>query len=229
MLKNAGGPAGDNEKGWFTDTCTDGQYTFRQMPAMFDLQGGIGTDMAHETTYVLLLRGINVGGKNKLPMTPFCEQLTREGFSGVRAYLASGNLLLDSAEPAEVIREKIRTLILRHTSEEIPLLLLEAENLQREAHLRPAWWREPMARKDAIFLLDDADRTAVFQRIKEMPLRDEVVSFGERVVFWGKYAEETYLRTAYHRLLLKESFYTQITIRNGRTFDRIAEMAEERT
>ena len=39
MLKNAGGPAGDNEKDWFTDTCTDGQYTFRQMPAMFDLQG----------------------------------------------------------------------------------------------------------------------------------------------------------------------------------------------
>jgi uncharacterized protein (DUF1697 family) len=84
-----------------------------------------------------------------------------------------------------------------------------------------------MARRDVLFLLDEADPTVVFRRIREMPLREEIVSFGERVVFWGKYAEETYSRTAYHRLLLKESFYPHITIRNGRTFDRIAQMAEE--
>ena len=141
--------------------------------------------MAHETTYILLLRGINVGGRNKLPTAPFCEQLKSEGFSNVRSYLASGNLLLDSAEPVDVIQEKIRALIRRQ------------------------------------------DPTVVFRRIREMPLREEIVSFGERVVFWGKFAEETYSRTAYHRLLLKESFYPHITIRNGRTFDRIAQMAEE--
>ena len=137
--------------------------------------------MAHETTYILLLRGINVGGRNKLPTAPFCEQLKSEGFSNVRSYLASGNLLLDSAEPVDVIQEKIRALIRRQITEEIPLLLLEAGSFLREADLRPAWWRKPMA----------------------------------------------YSRTAYHRLLLKESFYPHITIRNGRTFDRIAQMAEE--
>jgi uncharacterized protein (DUF1697 family) len=183
--------------------------------------------MAHETTYILLLRGINVGGRNKLPTAPFCEQLKSEGFSNVRSYLASGNLLLDSAEPVDVIQEKIRALIRRQITEEIPLLLLEAGSFLREADLRPAWWREPMARRDVLFLLDEADPTVVFRRIREMPLRDEVVSFGERVVFWGKFAEETYSRTAYHRLLLKESFYPHITIRNGRTFDRIAQMTEE--
>jgi uncharacterized protein (DUF1697 family) len=47
-------------------------------------------NMAHETTYILLLRGINVGGRNKLPTAPFCEQLKSEGFSNVRSYLASG-------------------------------------------------------------------------------------------------------------------------------------------
>ena len=184
--------------------------------------------MAHETTYVLLLRGINVGGRNRLPMAPLCGQLTGEGFSNVRAYLASGNLLLDSSEPADVIRDKIRTLIRRRITEEIPLLLMEAGSFLREADLRPAWWREPMARRDLLFLMDGADPEAVFRRIREMPLRDEIVSFGERVVFWGKYAARTYSGTAYHRLLLKESFYPYITIRNGRTFDRIAQMAEER-
>ena len=81
--------------------------------------------------------------------------------------------------------------------------------------------------RDVLFLLDEADPTIVFRRIREMPLREEIVSFGEWVVFWGKYAEETYSRTAYHRLLLKESFCPHITIRNGRTFDRITKIAEE--
>ena len=129
--------------------------------------------MAHETTYILLLRGINVGGRNKLPTAPFCEQLKSEGFSNVRSYLASGNLLLDSAEPVDVIQEKIRALIRRQITEEIPLLLLEAGSFLREADLRPAWWRKPMARRDVLFLLDEADPTVVFRRIREMPLREE--------------------------------------------------------
>ena len=86
--------------------------------------------MAHETTYILLLRGINVGGRNKLPTAPFCEQLKSEGFSNVRSYLASGNLLLDSAEPVDVIQEKIRALIRRQITEEGLDKVLEASGFE---------------------------------------------------------------------------------------------------
>lgn len=47
-------------------------------------------------TYVLLFRGINVGGKNRLPMKPLVELLTRFGAAKVQTYIQSGNVVLDA-------------------------------------------------------------------------------------------------------------------------------------
>lgn len=42
--------------------------------------------------YVVLLRGVNVGGKNKLVMNDLCQQVTDMGFVNVKTYINSGNL-----------------------------------------------------------------------------------------------------------------------------------------
>ena len=42
--------------------------------------------------YVALLRGINVGGNNKVVMSELREQVAAEGFANVRTYINSGNL-----------------------------------------------------------------------------------------------------------------------------------------
>jgi len=44
---------------------------------------------------------------------------------------------------------------------------------------------------------------------------------------WGKFNEKNYLKTAYHKYLIKESFYKAVTIRNGRTFMKIAELLDK--
>ena len=43
--------------------------------------------------YVALLRGINVGGNNKVVMSELRAQIAAEGFGHVRTYINSGNLL----------------------------------------------------------------------------------------------------------------------------------------
>ena len=45
---------------------------------------------------VALLRGINVGGKNKLPMTALAEIFSEAGCSEVRTYVQSGNVVFRS-------------------------------------------------------------------------------------------------------------------------------------
>lgn len=62
------------------------------------------------------------------------------------------------------------------------------------------------------------------ERIEAMPLGDEAVHFGENAVFWGKFNEAEFLKTAYHKHLLREDFYRQATIRSGATVERIASM-----
>ena len=44
--------------------------------------------------YIVLLRGINVGGKNKLPMADLRASLTGAGFTDVETYIQSGNVAL---------------------------------------------------------------------------------------------------------------------------------------
>jgi len=48
------------------------------------------------TTYAALLRAVNVGGTGKLPMTELRAMCTSAGFSNVRTYIASGNVVFKS-------------------------------------------------------------------------------------------------------------------------------------
>jgi len=49
--------------------------------------------------YALLLRGVNVGGKNRLPMGDLRDLLQTLGFAAVSTYLQSGNAVLTAADP----------------------------------------------------------------------------------------------------------------------------------
>ena len=48
-------------------------------------------------TYLALLRGINVGGKNKLPMRDLIAIFTESGCQDVRSYIQSGNVIFDAS------------------------------------------------------------------------------------------------------------------------------------
>lgn len=48
-----------------------------------------------DTRFVVLLRGINVGGKNKVPMAELRDTLNGTGFADVVTYIQSGNVILD--------------------------------------------------------------------------------------------------------------------------------------
>jgi uncharacterized protein (DUF1697 family) len=55
-------------------------------------------------THIALLRGINVGGRNKVPMTDLREVVTSLGHTGVTTYIQSGNVIFttDSASTGEL-------------------------------------------------------------------------------------------------------------------------------
>jgi uncharacterized protein (DUF1697 family) len=60
------------------------------------------------TVYIALLRGINVGGKHKLPMKPLVNLMEQNGFAGARSYIQSGNLVFHSSgRPAQRLGELI--------------------------------------------------------------------------------------------------------------------------
>ncbi len=65
-------------------------------------------------TYLALLRGINVGGKARLPMKELATLFAQAGAADVRTYIQSGNLIFGADDPAEVIAEVTREIALRY-------------------------------------------------------------------------------------------------------------------
>ena len=176
--------------------------------------------------YVLLLRGINVGGKNKVAMSDLKDMISKLGYENVITYINSGNIIFDANDNKEIVKVKISHMLETFPFSINKVILTQEEYLEEISNL-PEWWSEELFRRDVLFYSDKVDYSVMKERIKMMPLNDEMVHFGKRAVFWGKCNEKNYLSTSYHKLLMKESFYKSITIRNGRTFMKIAELLDK--
>ena len=174
--------------------------------------------------YVALLRGINVGGNNKVVMSELREQIVDEGYTNVRTYINSGNLLFEAESPREDVAQRVEDLLANRYDFPIRVALLSGRDYLAELHNLPDWWHGEVARRDALFYTRGLDRDHVRERIEAMELGDEAVHFGEHAVFWAKFDEKTFLKTAYHKRLLREDFYRQVTIRSGSTVEKIASM-----
>jgi len=174
--------------------------------------------------YVALLRGINVGGNNKVVMSELRAQIAAAGFGHVRTYINSGNLLFEAEDdaPSEDVAQAVEDILARHYDFPIRLALLTAQDYLAQLDELPDWWHGEVARRDALFYTRGLDRHHVRERIEAMELGDEAVYFGEHAVFWGKFDEKSFLKTAYHKRLLREDFYRQVTIRSGSTIEKIA-------
>lgn len=106
--------------------------------------------------YVALLRGINVGGNNVIPMARLREAFGGMGFDDVTTYIASGNVVFATkATPTAKLVAKIGTALSKAFAYESTLVVVSAEELEavvREAP--PKFGREPAKyRYDVLFVM----------------------------------------------------------------------------
>jgi uncharacterized protein (DUF1697 family) len=115
------------------------------------------------TTYIVLLRGINVGGKNKVPMRELKQHLEELGFQDVMTYIQSGNVILKSRLGAQIITDKIEAMLpakFKLDSSIIKILTLTAGQLQAIVDNKPKGFGDQpdLYYSDAVFLMGiDAD------------------------------------------------------------------------
>ena len=73
--------------------------------------------------YIVLLRGINVSGKNKLPMQELRELLKNSGFENVQTYIQSGNIILESKKSKVLIAQEIKQAIAQKFGYDVPVII----------------------------------------------------------------------------------------------------------
>ncbi|WP_249660457.1 DUF1697 domain-containing protein [Lysinibacillus fusiformis] len=80
--------------------------------------------------YVALLRGINVGGHNKIKMADLREALIPLRLQNIRTYIQSGNILFESTELEEVLQKQIHETIQMNFDITSTVIIRTAEELQ---------------------------------------------------------------------------------------------------
>ncbi|MEI8256445.1 MAG: DUF1697 domain-containing protein, partial [Deltaproteobacteria bacterium] len=90
------------------------------------------------TTHVALLRGINVGGKNVLPMKDLAALFATSGCERVRTYIQSGNVVFDATPSiAKGLSSKLHAAILKRFGLDVPVALRTGTELRDAVAANP--------------------------------------------------------------------------------------------
>ncbi len=174
--------------------------------------------------HVALLRGINVGGKNKLPMTVLAEMFTVEGAGAVTTFIQSGNVVFDAPKKlADAIGARIERRIEKELALRVPVVLRSAAELAAVAARNP--FVAAGADPDALHVMFLAAQPTAAQARALDPAR----SPGDELALVGR---ELYLRlpngmgrTTLTNAYVDRTLATVSTARNWRTVLKLVELA----
>jgi len=118
--------------------------------------------------YVALLRGINVGGNNKIPMADLRRALEIDGFERVRTYIQSGNVIFDSRKAtSEALVNRVRAVISSEFALDIATIVMDGAFLARVVARTP-YPDEADPRRVHVFFLSSALDAASLTRLDEL-------------------------------------------------------------
>ena len=173
-------------------------------------------------TYVILIRGINVGGKNKVRMADLRQCLEALGFSHVSTYIASGNVILVSDKQPDAIKAQIEEVLpenFKLDDERIKVLVLSRKQFEAVIENKPEGFGEQPEKyhSDAIFLIDIDTNQAmpVFSPREGV----DTIWAGDGVIYSQRLsAQRTKSR------LSKIAVYKSMTIRSWNTTTKLLEL-----
>lgn len=173
-------------------------------------------------TYLLLLRGINVGGKNTIPMTELKAFLTTLGFTDIRTFLITGNIILRSDKaPIDIkaIVEESLPRAFKLDSKLIKVLVLSQSQLKTVVDDKPVGFGEQpkIYHNDIIFMIDinPNDAWPVFKPREGV----DAIWLGDSVIYSQRLsAERTKSRLS---AMMSSPLYASMTIRTWNTVTKL--------
>lgn len=176
--------------------------------------------------YVALLRGINVGGKNKINMKELKESFEHVGMQSVTTYINSGNIIFEnSVHSKEEITTLLQNAIQADFSLEIKVLLRDFNEMEDIMENLPEHWKNDKEMKsDVMFLWDEIDGEDILKEIN-VKSEFETVIHVPGAILWSV-PKKLVTKSGMIRLV-SSPHYKKITIRNVNTTRKIYELMKE--
>ena len=180
------------------------------------------------TRYIALLRGINVGGKNKISMPKLKTAFEKRGFQNVLTYINSGNVIFDSDWDEYAVKIACEDLIKTTFGLEILVGIITAAELHDSLSNAPEWWdADSESKHNAIFVIPPKTADEVCKQIGGIKPEYESVDFYGRVIFWSA-PLATFSHTRWSKVAGNKAVYNAITIRNANTAKKLAELVKDK-
>ena len=140
------------------------------------------------TAYVALLRAVNVAGTGKLPMAELRAMAESVGLTNVRTYIASGNLLFESALSERAVKATLETRIAAYAGKYVPIFVRTATEMAAVRAADP--FPDAHGSRHMVYFLDDAPPQDTQQSARDqageriaLGLREIYVDYGDGIRF----------------------------------------------
>lgn len=175
--------------------------------------------------YIALLRGINVGGNNKIDMKMLKQTFERAGMKDVVTFINTGNIVfsyigLSKTELSPILEEAIY----HDFGLQIKVLIRNADDVRGIISAIPDTWKnDKEMSSDVWFLWDEIDDESILENLVIKPTID-TVKYVPGAILWS--VDKKNATKSGKSKIIGTKIYKQITVRNVNTTRKIYELMQ---
>ena len=173
---------------------------------------------------IVLLRGVNLGSTNRVPMPKLRAALEEAGFEDVATYVQSGNVVLSSSDSAPQVARKCERVIKQEFGLEIPVVVRSRAQLARIVKRNPLGKTATNPKRYQVSFLEKKPTAALVRKLEEVAAPAEhVVAAGREIYAWHP---EGVARSKLWAALAGKGLGVTATARNWTTVTKLLELAD---
>lgn len=175
--------------------------------------------------YIALLRGINVGGNNKIDMKLLKQTFEKVGMDNVVTYINTGNIIflnngLSKNELSRILEEAIHI----DFGLQIKVVILSVDDVSIIINAIPESWKNDKdMTSDVLFLWDEIDDESVLESLVIKPNID-TVKYVPGAILWS--VDRKNATKSGKSKIIGSKIYKQVTVRNVNTTRKIYELMQ---
>jgi uncharacterized protein (DUF1697 family) len=176
--------------------------------------------------YITLLRGINVSGKNIVKMPDLVKLFASMGFTNVRSYIQSGNIIFDyKTVPIKSLTGLIKSKIKNNLKMDIPVLIRTSADMKKIIGINP-FLKENKTEKLHVTFLEDFPDSDLIKSIDKVKSGTESYSIIDREIYL--FCPEGYGITKMNNSYFEKLFKQSATTRNWKTVCTLYDMSAKK-
>jgi len=176
-------------------------------------------------TYIVLLKGINVGGHKKVPMAELSELLCKSGFKNVKTYIQSGNVILQTSETnLQKVEDSIKQAILKYFGFEVSVLVMTRSDLERIFNDSP--FSEEKKKASYFMMLHDIPEDTLIKEVSEKVYEGEEYKIINNCIYF--YCASGLGNAKFNANFFEHKLNTFATSRNYNTMVKLLSLSFEK-